>query len=418
MSENKTSESSFLITLILGLGLFFVAMNFISSFLVEIWRWLRVVQLSPLAILPEWVPYFGGTKDLVLQLTNLDNSLLTKNVISTVDTHYYPFFGWIYVAIMVWFAKKRIGQDNLVKEKLSMEQILKKYSKSFPFLKPFVDFNPAKMTDMVFDRDDEVKLKFLPALQPVEFATMVPPLHLDKEAEKDSSLMAPIYAHDEGINFDEDLAFKCFQKQLGAHFTCLEDLPEHEKKLYDFFIGKITFNKTTIQKDLIKILKYVLKHKGVFVEKTKFTGSRFSLYKELNEIYLASENKSSGYFLSTKYINKLLMASELEGIYNGITGEDIMNRHAFTYCGFMSMLSEARQGGVIPPIEFQWVKFHDRKLYFALSSVGKQVSFVESAGIFAHWILEEHIQRPIPTAEVSEAVVGLRTALYIDYSIS
>jgi transcription elongation factor Elf1 len=304
-----------------------------------------------------------------------------------------------------------------------MEGILHRYAKSFPFLKPYLDFDPSKMDDITFERDDKEKLKYLPALQPAEFAMLVPPLFLEKEAKVDSSFMAPIWSPDDGVGFDEELAERSFKKQLGLHFTGTDNMTSTEKKVFNILVDRLTFNKAEMQTLIKKMAVVICKNKGSFKGKIPYVYSELDLFNKLLDIYNGyvehnkkseKDKKNPDIIKNNKYINRLVYSKEMETVLKNISGDRIMSEHAFTYCGLMSMLEKGREGGVIEPVTIQWVKLENRTLFFALNSVGKKVSFVESAGIFAHWLLELHIGRPVPTAEVSEAVIGLKTSLYIE----
>lgn len=416
VNENKSNDFNLLIALIVLVALIFYGFEYVSPFFYECWRWLRVGQLAIFSWLPDWGFAFGDTMQNMQDLRSLDNSQLSKNVVDAVDGTYYPIFGWIAVGVM-FFLASRIGKvSEPVFEKLSMEGILQKYAKSFPALEPYVNFNPAAMEDITFTRDDKEKIKYLPALQPVEYATMVPPLFLEKEAEDDASLRLPIWSESDG--FDDDLAEKAFKKQLGSHFTGLENMEPVEKRVYSYFVTQVSFNKAEMQSLMMKMANHIIMNKGA-AKKIKYTGAKLKLYKKINEIYsnrIAAKGKKGdpSEIKNEKFINKLTLSKEFKQPLNDITGESIMNNHAYVYTGLMTMLDIARKGGVIPPVDFLYIKHENRTLFYALSSVGKKVSYVESAGVFAHWLLETHINRPIPTAEVSEAINGLKTALYIE----
>lgn len=423
MSDNKENDSSLIVILVVCVAVIGFIINNYSSYFYEGWRWLRLAQLYVFYWIPDSLPILGETREIITSLREVPTGNLNKTVANSIDSIYYPIFGWIPVAILIYLGLKNEKKTEGVFEKLSMEGILKKYSISFPFLKPYVDYNPGKMEDLTFERDNEEKLKYLPAMQPVEYATMVPPLFLEKEAKLDSSLMAPIWSPDDSIGFDEDLAEKAFKKQLGRHYEGVESLNSTEKRIYDFLVNKVSFNKAEMQKLIKDMATKICNSKGEESDSYGYSGAKLRLLNELKSIYnnISSENKKKrakqkdpNIIKHDKYINKLTYSKKLEPVLKAITGESIMRSHAYIYCGLMTMLEAGREGGVIPPVEFQWIKLEDRTLYFCLTSVGKKVSFVESSGPFAHWLLEKHIERAIPTPEVSEAVAGLKVALYID----
>ena len=58
--------------------------------------------------------------------------------------------------------------------------------------------------------------------------------------------------------------------------------------------------------------------------------------------------------------------------------------HAYVLTAMSSLLEVARATGVLASAEFLWLKRFDRKLWYMLSSVGRQTPFPEVAGPFSH----------------------------------
>lgn len=86
-------------------------------------------------------------------------------------------------------------------------------------------------------------------------------------------------------------------------------------------------------------------------------------------------------------------------------------RHAYIGTMMASMLEVARTDGVLATAEFLWLKPVDRRLWYALNSVGRQTPVVEIAGLFAHWLAEKKLQRPLRIPMVKEAVVALEACV-------
>ena len=61
--------------------------------------------------------------------------------------------------------------------------------------------------------------------------------------------------------------------------------------------------------------------------------------------------------------------------------------------------------------EFLWLKPLDRKLWYFLNTVGRQTPVPEVAGVFAHWVAEIRIKRPLQVPVVDQAVKGLEIAI-------
>ncbi|MCP8352369.1 type IVB secretion system coupling complex protein DotM/IcmP [Candidatus Synchoanobacter obligatus] len=85
--------------------------------------------------------------------------------------------------------------------------------------------------------------------------------------------------------------------------------------------------------------------------------------------------------------------------------------HAYLYTVMASMITLARRDGVLSVSEFLWLKPLDRKLWYVLSNVGRQTTFVEVAGPMGHWMVECRLRRPLKVPVVEQAVEALDEAL-------
>lgn len=91
--------------------------------------------------------------------------------------------------------------------------------------------------------------------------------------------------------------------------------------------------------------------------------------------------------------------------------QEVVNRHAYVYTVLAQMMEFARGTGVFPPSYIIWLRPRDRTLWYVLNCVGRQVSFVEVAGIFGHWKAEQIARHKLEAPFVSKAVDGLEKAL-------
>jgi intracellular multiplication protein IcmP len=102
---------------------------------------------------------------------------------------------------------------------------------------------------------------------------------------------------------------------------------------------------------------------------------------------------------------------------------DIAGRHAFTAPALMSVLCEARlKAGVLAPAQFGFLKLIDRRLWFALHSLGFPTTpgeadvpmanpRVEAIGARDHWAAECRTGRPLRVPAIDQAVLAVRVAL-------
>lgn len=98
---------------------------------------------------------------------------------------------------------------------------------------------------------------------------------------------------------------------------------------------------------------------------------------------------------------------------------ETMGRHFFSTAGLMSALTAARlRGGVLAPAQFAFLKLVDRRLWYALHSLGFEVDGprahphpsqrVEAIGARDHWAAERLAGRALATPEIDRAVAAVR----------
>lgn len=142
-----------------------------------------------------------------------------------------------------------------------------------------------------------------------------------------------------------------FVLQLGSMWTGVEALPIHCKAL----LGAFAASANEDREGSTKLLKQI-NASAIEDGKLDFTGAEELLAKHI----------------SSKVVGKVLQ------------------RHAYVYTIFASMLELARTDGVFPSSDFLWLKPVDRRMWYMLNSVGRQTAVTEIAGAFAHWVAEKN----------------------------
>ena len=89
----------------------------------------------------------------------------------------------------------------------------------------------------------------------------------------------------------------------------------------------------------------------------------------------------------------------------------VVAHHAYIYTVMPSMLDLARTDGVMATAEFLWLKTVDRRLWYILNTVGRYTVVPEVAGIYAHWLAEKLLRKPLVVPMVEEASHALELAL-------
>ncbi len=99
----------------------------------------------------------------------------------------------------------------------------------------------------------------------------------------------------------------------------------------------------------------------------------------------------------------------------------IARGHAYTTPALMSLLNAARlKSGVLPPAQYAWLKLVDRRLWYALHSLGFEtegvgrylhpIPRVEAAGARDHWAVERAAGEALSEPQLDRAIEAIRMA--------
>lgn len=417
--DSSSSSDIYMIMLFVALfgGYLFIQANF--EYVTFFWRYLRILELGLFYWIPDWFPFYGSLeiKEAFHFLLNTDYDLIHRDTVSMIDNRYSGYFSWIPGLLCIYFGVKFTGKALDPTANFNMETILVRMQHYYPHVPQFVETDPT-MKDIEFNRDKKDTYRWAMGMRPNDFALLSPPLGLEEAAKKNKSLNAPIWDGEEG--FDIDLADKAFSAQLGDKFTGLDSLNNYETKLFEYLVTKISDHLELSIEKLGCYSKIILdtKDKDKKFKRSDLTIAEEELYKVL-ESYISSEKENAkkkkpfdiDKFTHYKNIEKIMKRKEFQVALKKLHAEYVMSMHAFKRTAFMALLDAVRKVGVVPTLEFQWVKKHDRILHYALSSTGRKVAFVECSGVFCHYLLECQIGRPWGQPEVHEAVKGLNRAL-------
>lgn len=435
---NEGLESWAIVLIILGVLLYFLINHFFWVY-VTAWKWLRFVQLSTLSYLvPDslqaWSGFdFNGGRDFILET---EPKKMTAKLVGAFDNIYLRFINWLPGVLIFFYGFKLFMDSSSNTSKHTMESMLLKMSHAFPHNKKFIGINP-ELTPIDFYPDDPSSYEFSLSMTERQFAEIVPPLGLEKLAKRNPKYRRPIWNGKKGFN--EELARKSFEAQMGPLYRGYRHMSEDERVLFDLFKEKQLVKRASV----IPVIKYYLdeimnqrskdkafSHPGkkqraeaarkladIKIKYMEDLGSHKALAKKLQ--MFVEENlieHGSSWQIKDVIIRGIAGNRDFVDLLRHVLADQVMSRHAFTYTGLISLLEAAGEGSTFAPSSLRWLKGRNRTLWYALNCVGKKVAFTESAGPFAHWLLEKEAGIPIPHPEVTEAIEALRVALNLKSS--
>lgn len=393
---------------------------------VYVWKTMRLLELAPFYFVPEWFPIYGKLeiKKAVHFLWNTPAVDVMPITVARFDKRFLPWFAIYPSLLMIYWGVKRLLTSNQISNSYNMEQLLVQFATRYPELKRLISINP-KDKPLDFDRNDPESHIWARPMDPVQFATAIPPYGLEKLAKKNLSYKNPIWDGD--VGYDENLARLSLESQLGPHYSGIKDFSELEKKIFDQISSRIKVNADAKLAYYKQAAGHVLGIKGMTLNK-KNMGVGISklcdyIKSEIDTDGSSAKNKKpvdKRDYLTDAFINKQILNLKnetLQDILQLILSEEIMSLHANTKVGFIRLFEQARRSGVFAATKLKWVINHDRSLYYCFSSVGRKTPFVEAAGCFAHLLLEKHLGYSIPHPEVTEAVEGLKKALWLNLDL-
>lgn len=242
----------------------------------------------------------------------------------------------------------------------NMESLMQQEKENYPQISPVVDLN---MMD-----EDVNKGPWSMSMNPMQFAKHEKLLKVEMVADRKAAWKAEGNAK---ATLLKEKAMQVFATQLGPLFVGVEQLPPHTKALYAAFLARADHDTDACRAYLAKL--------------GKSAGKGTMDYSD-TDAYIKKYGNCKAAIMAQK-------------------------KHAYVITLMASMLSLARVDGVLASADFLWLKPVDRRLWYVLNCVGRQVVVPEVAGAFAHWIAEKEMGRPLTVPMIDEAVSALEKAL-------
>ena len=329
-------------------------------------RWLRVGEMWVTSIFVDdekyAVPYIGETR---LQFApwfdfakNAPKELLSNEAMAQIATVAMAPYRYLFsfILVILGFVVLFRGPKSLYRKKHDLNSLLKYQSQNFPYIEPFVNFNPNTQKSRAPGDPVPAELPlFAEALGPEEW------IAYHEVPVPDGKL-------------DMDAAAKAFAKQLGAPWRGYQYLKPYRQVLLACFCLK-AIRKREEADEMLGELSTCWSAKSGF----KLKGSLLRRAK-----IILNDRNNSGKILSK------------------------CNQHAFENTALMRALQTAREeGGVLAPATFVWLRGYDRDLWYPLNNLGRQAYHIEALGAMAHFKAEKLTSRPIPRAKMDDAVKNL-----------
>ena len=393
------------------------------------WRILRQLELYPLTLIPNSLQAYLG-----LPADALYDALLAQDVAgwqssdiqawrTQFDSLLLPWISWIFALPVLWLGWRRMDRGSATQHVFAnANELLRVQAHMYPHLEDVVEKEMHKRP-LHYDRNDPDTWTDAKSIPPHVYAQMAPPPGLEDHPEA-----GPIW--DGKDCFDDDLAERSFMEQLGPVFASIADLDAVERHVFDALLPVQVFSRSEIAADTKIVLQDLqhqrsapavltpfqkafrqevveaLRHQRSWIQKLRDRMRGFA--KGVSHVDAAN-------LLGQNRLREFAGTPSLQEKYRAVVAERAMASRRYTRTGLMTMLENGRQGGVFPSSRLRpTVKPYSRTLWFALSSVGRRVSFAECAGLFSHWLLECQLDGRVgvlPYGDVTLAVEALKKYL-------
>lgn len=352
-------------TLLWGVFAILLIMFLVWYFLKEqlVWLFLKI-RLYELMLVNVFINQTEVNNGIVWLNNALPDDLIANPVyftsISEVIGRYFMYPSIFLILVMAIFVFKNHKFMRYVRAH-NMETLMSQEQKNWPQISPVVNLDLMSM--------DINKGPWAMAMNPLQFCKAYKLVHVEMIGDMKASWRA-----DGKVNATviEEKANRVFAQQLGSLWEGHHKLPPHIKALFAIFVVRAEHEP--------EVARNYLKKLAISAAKGQID------YSETETL-----------------INKYYAKSKPTHI--------IEKRHAYVSTVMASMLEVARTDGVLASADFLWLKPVDRRMWQMLNNVGRSVATCEIAGIYAHWLVEKQLLRPIAVPVVEQATKALVYAM-------
>ncbi len=336
-------------------------------------RWMRVGEMWLMSLFIDdetfAVPYKGEAQLLFKPwfefAKQAPKEALSNESMAQIASLAMQPFRYIFSAILflIGFYVLFRGPKSVYRKRYDINSLLAYQSQNFPYISPFVHFNPNNQPPRAPGEPVPAELPlFAEALSPEEW------IAYNEVPVPDGKI-------------DADVAARAFTKQLGPPWRGYQHLEPYKQILLAAFCLKAVRKREASDQMLGELSKCWTAKGGLKINS-----------KLLREARSVLDNRSmSGPLLSK------------------------CNQHAYEHTALLRGLQTAReQGGVLAPATFVWMRGYNRHLWYPLNNLGRQAFHVEALGAMAHFKAEKLTSRPIPRPKVDDAVLNLSNYILSD----
>ncbi|QQG36700.1 MAG: type IV secretion system protein [Micavibrio aeruginosavorus] len=302
---------------------------------------------------------FLNYNDALDQIPLIEKGALNNETMAMIGTLAMKPLQFIFIGVIavigLWGLLKGPGTE--FRRKLNLDGLIGVQSKVFPYITPFVKFNPTQM----------------PVRPPGSPVPSVLPLFSEALGPEEWIAFNSIPIPDGKL--DEHAAYIAFARELGPRWQGWQKLAPYKQVLLAAFC-----------------LKSARKRK----DSDELLGRLSVCWQGTNGLILG--------------VDKTLVADARRTLRSDVARKMLSqcNMHAFETTAMLRALQVARQeGGVLAPAQFVWLRGHDRSLWYPLNNLGRQAFHMEAMAAMCHFKAEKMTQRPIPKPKVGDAVKSI-----------
>jgi intracellular multiplication protein IcmP len=359
----------FFTVLFILFGLGWCIWHFFQAELTWFVKWVRVGELHVVALV-QGENYQTYDPDNNVMKVKVWRAWLPKQPVGNIDvatieeTTYISVLPLkpVFIAIMLLMAiiATMYGPGTHFRRRMNLEALMADQAKSFPYIQPFLKFDPRK-------------LPFRAPGQPVP--AQLPPF---SEALAPEEWIAYNEIKVTPAGMDRNKTYQALAVQLGPRWQGPEKLPLHAQGLFAVFA-----------------LKHVRKRKDA--------------EQMLQELALCWSH-DKGFRPSGKLKSKIRAAIRNPKVGGALC--KYADQHAYETTAMARSLQRAREeGGVVAPAEFLWLRGQDRQLWYPLNNLGRKSYCVEAVGALVHYTNELIAGQKIPMPRFDEVITGFEKYL-------